>query len=245
MTIIYVSASAQYLYKGKIIETSSHNPIAGAVISCDSLSVGSISNNVGEYELKINAHHPFLRVSLIGYKAISFRADSAKNETITLNESVISIGEVSVTNDNYATKLVRLANQSAIHDTDQYRYSKGFYQRVMKRNDNIVIIHEFFFDAGITSYGIEQWNVTNARYAHVKDSTVGGINNPTRIATFLSANLIKSFKNLNCTFPNTIDRTSKFKFTLIGYINKNDSNEIAIVACKPKKKVYPIFVGNM
>src|ERR1035437_6190993 len=63
--------------------------------------------------------------------------------------------------------------------------------------------------------------------------------------TLLACYITSTFKNLNCTFPNTIDGTAKFKFILIGYINKNDSNEIAIVACKPKKKVFPIFEGNM
>jgi hypothetical protein len=241
----FLQGNTQNCFKGKIIEKDTKTAISGAVISCDSLSVGSLSNDAGEYELKINAPHPLLRVSLIGYKAFEFRANNAKTETIALNESVISIGEVSVTNDDYATKLVRLANQSALHDTDQYRYSKGFYQRVMKRNDNIVIIHEFFFDAGITSYGIEQWNVTNARYAQVKDSNVGGCNNPTRIATFLSATLVKNFNNLNCNFPNTVDGCKKFTFTIVGFINKNDSDEIAIIACKPKKKVLPVFEGNM
>lgn len=234
---------AQVTYSGRIIDQGTKSPLPGVSIICDSLSRGTVSNDEGEFSIMIDAHDPLLQFRLIGYKTQELRVTDTGEILVSLEESVMELGEVVVTNDDYATKLLRLTNQQAAQDSGKTVYCKGFYQRFMRKFDEAAIVHEMFFDASATCYGIQQWNVANARFARVKDSTLGRMLNPTRIAFLLSSELITEKYNPN--FPNTINGHEKYKIAVKGFLNKGEPDEIAILYCKPKKKVVPYFEGDV
>ena len=219
------------------------SPLPGVTVICDSLSLGTVSNDEGEFSIMIDAHDPLLQFRLIGYKTKEFRASSTDGLAVTLEESVMELGEVVVTNDDYATKLLRLTNQQSAQDSAKTTYCKGFYQRFMRKFDDASIVHEMFFDASATCYGIQSWNVTNSRFARVKDSTLGRMLNPTRAAFVFSSVLIADKDGAN--FPNMINGHEKYKVALKGYLNKGTQDEIAILHCKPRKKVAPYFEGDV
>lgn len=234
---------AQVTYSGRIIDQGTKSPLPGVSIICDSLSRGTVSNDEGEFSITIDAHDPMLQFRLIGYNTKEFRVSNTDEILVSLEESVMELGEVVVTNDDYATKLLRLTNQQAAQDSVNTTYCKGFYQRFMRKFDEAAIVHEMFFDASATCYGIQSWNVSNARFARVKDSTLGRMLNPTRVAFALSSVLIADKDGAN--FPNMINGHEKYKVKLSGYLNKGSQDEIAILHCKPRKKVAPYFEGDV
>ena len=85
---------AQKIMKGKIIDSISGEPVAGASIRCieDGCFVGGTSNSLGEFEIRVNACKKFI-VSSIGYAAQEI-SSSVPNQSIYLHTASSQLQEL-------------------------------------------------------------------------------------------------------------------------------------------------------
>jgi len=233
------------VYKGRIIDHTTKESIIGAAIYSDSLKIGTVTNENGEFIIKF-PKKTTVSIRHLSYQPVNFVLEKTDGNTIEMIPAVVNLQDVTVTTSkNYALQLVKNANNNAAEDSGKNIFSKGFYQKVAKFGKDNTVIHEFFFDAAWNSYGIKKWNITQARYA--KKDTSAKLFEFTNISTLISYYLIGDISHLDI-MPNSLNDIGKYyKFTISSFLNINTDEEIAIVNCKPihkvKNKVF--FNGNL
>jgi len=136
--------------KGRVVDSRNEKPLPFATIALYGTSLGSISNQEGEFSFKLpgNLSDPILVFSYMGYKKrlvpVSYPLDDKlvvklEKETIPLQEVII----------RYTDPLILL--QEAIQRfprnyLDDHAVMTGFYRESVKRNDHFMIYSEAVLD---------------------------------------------------------------------------------------------------
>lgn len=114
---IGISVMAQETLKGVIVNSSSGSPLPYVNIGIINKSIGTVSDDSGNFELFIpkKNHRDSIRISMIGFKNRTFSIKNfikvlRENPIIEMNEKVEELSEVIVTNRKLKTKI--LGNRS-------------------------------------------------------------------------------------------------------------------------------------
>ncbi len=240
-------AQSNITYKGIIVDADSNRPISNVSIYCNALKTGTITNELGEFEINLKEQSiTNVLVSHVSYIPRLFKLTKGVNNIIKIKHSDYSLPEVVVHNIT-AEELVLRMNKKSSKDSSNFDYIKGFYQKLSKIDNEYSVIHEFFFDAKWNCYGVQKWNITNARYGSL-DSLNFQFNN---FALFVmnqigylnpkvqSNWLISPYSNNNISHY--------YNFKILKYLNADNDNEIAVVSCTPKIKIKDkaYFKGNL
>ncbi len=132
--------------KGKVIDNSSKKPIPYANIYLLNSNIGTISNNDGEFILKIpqNKTNQPIRISFMGYKNQDLTIDQIQlnNNLIELATEVVTLKEL-VIRSNDPQNLIRSAihNISANYGTSPY-ICTAFYRESVMQNKQYVGLAE-------------------------------------------------------------------------------------------------------
>ncbi len=90
----FIPAFSQTLMRGKVIDKSTREPLPGATIAADGTTVGTITNDKGEFVLTVPVNAKTVSVSFIGYNTESFAV--APEIIVELSSSNLSVDEVVV-----------------------------------------------------------------------------------------------------------------------------------------------------
>lgn len=94
---------AQYSVSGKIVDSASREPLAGASVFCQNTTIGTITNKQGEFSLSLKSGGYELIISFTGYQTKQIRVNSG-NEATVLNIEMVkedkSMGEVIIKSSN-------------------------------------------------------------------------------------------------------------------------------------------------
>jgi hypothetical protein len=95
-------ASAQYNFKGKIIDSASREPLAGASVFCQNTTIGTATNKQGEFSLELKSGGYDLIITYTGYKIKELRINSGdlSLDNIEMVKEEKSLGEVIITSNN-------------------------------------------------------------------------------------------------------------------------------------------------
>jgi len=103
---IFVTATAQsngFLVSGKILDSATQSPLAGASVFCQNTTIGVVSNSEGNFSIRLPAGGYDLIVTYTGYETFSQRINS-DNATapliIQLKQQDKSMQEVAVVGSN-------------------------------------------------------------------------------------------------------------------------------------------------
>src|SRR5690554_4020516 len=103
-----LSLSAQGLLKGKIIDTSTREPLETATIQIQNTYRGTISNSSGEFELQIPSIPATVIIRFIGYNSQSILIESISDPiSIELQPVPHTMREVVVTGEDPAIGIMR------------------------------------------------------------------------------------------------------------------------------------------
>ncbi len=96
-----IFAQESSVIRGRILDKTDKSPIIGATIveydNDDRAINGSITNTNGDFVLKMENLSNKVRVSVIGYETTEIKVDPTINIIVELEESLLEIGEVTVT----------------------------------------------------------------------------------------------------------------------------------------------------
>ncbi len=161
--------SAQLVISGKLIDTETKDPIPYANIYFENNYFGTMSNEEGEFELKVGALPVTLVVSHLAYHTRQLTVNKEQVGIIALDPNIIVLKEVSLSlpqsEINHILAVAEDKNSSL-------NYGKAFFRKLQKVDKTYTELQEMFFDASFSSHGIEGWIPKNARYAvpkHEKD----------------------------------------------------------------------------
>ncbi|TJY37772.1 carboxypeptidase-like regulatory domain-containing protein [Pontimicrobium aquaticum] len=111
ITTIFIISSldlfSQNLIEGQIIDSKSKQPLAWVNIGIAGKSIGTVSNNEGNFKMEINDKYnqDTIRISMIGYKErlfkfIDFKNKIRENPLFKLEAEVMQLNEVIISNNN-------------------------------------------------------------------------------------------------------------------------------------------------
>ena len=131
---------------GRILDYSTREPVTYASISLTRRNAGTISNNDGEFLIKINSNDlsDSLAVSFIGYK--TFKAPvtqlSGKDNVIFLHQDYIPIQEVIIRKTEPVYLITSALNR--IRDNYPVRPTRqtAFYRETVQKNNRYIVVSE-------------------------------------------------------------------------------------------------------
>ena len=134
------------VYKGKIQDKDTNEPLMFATITVKGVNVATVSNNEGEFLLKITKDLPVseIEVSYIGYKNLEYPINSlkAKRNILKLQSVSVPLGEINI----YPMDPIFLVKSILAKVSENYAKNpnmmKGFYRETVKKNRTYVAISE-------------------------------------------------------------------------------------------------------
>ena len=146
-------------YKGQVVNSRNQDPLAGAYLSVQNTNISTVTNNDGEFSLKIpqDLENVNVLVSYLGFQSRTLPLEFFQkgNVVIELKESLEELEEVSIFTYTDPKALVRnmLDNRGSNYFTDRTTMT-AFYREAIKRgrknvslSEAVVKIHKQSYDS--------------------------------------------------------------------------------------------------
>ncbi|NOT77353.1 MAG: carboxypeptidase-like regulatory domain-containing protein [Cyclobacteriaceae bacterium] len=144
-----ISAQSFSLFHGKIIDEETSSPLIYATISLRGTSIGTITNNDGDFEFYIPSGHEkdTLLVSMLSYstyKTAISQLSPDKNHVIRLKMISIILNEVTINAEKISpNEIFKKAYQNLEETFPQEPFIlRGFYRQLNTENDKNVLLVE-------------------------------------------------------------------------------------------------------
>ncbi len=233
----------QHQINGKVVDERTGEAIAYCNISLSNTSVGTSSNELGEFVINADLLPVKLVFSHINYGQHVFEVTKTSDVVVSLVPKTNSLEEVVVLaskKDRFAVDLAKKAFEKAQKTSTQNRYGKALYRQKSKNGDRYSEFSEIIYDIRYTTRGIEDWDILEGRYALKK----GGVHN--KNFTLLSR-LLKPLQpeTDELIFPLHPSFEVFYDVRVLEYIESGD-DKIAVLGFSPKEKITtPTFEGEV
>lgn len=142
--------------RGKVIDQKTEKPLVFASVLIQNSGVGTVSNNEGEFILKVpeSLKGNMIRFSFMGYKPIAYKLSELKpdNNVISMNVETINIRDVVVHANDPITLIKRaLENVPDNYGTAPYLCT-AFYRESIMQNKNYAGVAEAVLNIYKSSY---------------------------------------------------------------------------------------------
>ena len=228
---------------GQVVDETTGEPIAFCNIAQVSSSIGTSTNELGEFVITVDKLPVKLLFSHINYSQQNVEIINANNIKISLSPLTTILEEVIVKaskKNDFAEKLAKKAFKKAEDASQIDHYSHAFYRQKSKNGEEYSEFSEIFYDIKYGTNGIEDWNIIEGRYA-LQDNSV------------YNRNYTLFSRILKPTQPNTdeliLPSHSNFEIFYdlkVNDIVKSEDSKIAVLFFKPKKSIKtPAFEGEV
>ena len=224
---------SQQTIQGKTIDKKTGEIIPFCSILIDGTFTGTSSNELGEFEIKVDSLPVKLVFTHLNYEKQIVTITETKNLTIQLTPLVYELEEVTISNkkDFYAYELAKKAFRRADVNRKNRKYGKAFYRQKSKNGDRYSEFSEIIYDINYSTEGIHEWDILEGRYA-LKGGTVNNKN-----YTLLSR-ILKSFQQNSddLIFP-LRDNIENFYNVRVIEKTKSKDGTIVLLEFKPFSKI--------
>ena len=226
---------------GSVSDETNNTPLPYVNVILEGTNRGTVTNELGEFVLKIDSLPVRLVISHVGYDRLEMVVNSSDNPTqVALKTSTLQSVTVTQRRANRNKKILEKALNRVRRQSTKNHYGRAFY-RQLSTNDSVYNeLYEIFFDARFNADGINDWEIEQGRYA-LLERTMG--------ERFV---FNKNFTLINRVFPTMDPGTEKYispirldgldfyEIEMTSSFIDADEREIAVVAFTPK----PEAIGN-
>ena len=231
--ITIIKNKSDYTIQGKTFDSKTGEIIPFCSITILNSFIGTSSNELGEFEIKVKTIPATLIFTHINYEKQTITIKDKFELTIKLKPLVFELNEVTISNkkDFYAYELAKKVFRKTDIDRKKRKFGKAYYRQKSKNGKQYSEFSEIIYDINHSSEGIHEWDILEGRYA-LKG---GMVNN--RNYTLLSR-VLKSFQqnseDLIFPFRDNIDY-----FYNVKVIEKTITKEgpIVLLDFKPYSKI--------
>ena len=216
--------------QGKIIDRKTGLGIAFTSIGVVGTNEVTVSNENGDYVLKIASYPAKIKFSHISYIKTEVTLTQRQEQlSIQLMPANIGLREV-VIKPYQAEKLLIAALKKAKENSENHTYAKSFYRQLTAINDNPSEIYELFYDLKWSPVGIKGWLAKQSRFASSKENLNFTINNQSFLTFIFSGMLLpeKSGKFIR------LETIKEYIITVDRFIEQTDQ-QVAVITCRLKK----------
>ncbi|TAG40404.1 MAG: hypothetical protein EAZ32_06620 [Cytophagia bacterium] len=202
---------------------------------------GTLTNELGEFTLKVSTLPAKIMLSHLSYKAVEVTVADQKLLPIVLEENVKTLPEAKV--GNYAIELIYRVIDKVAADSTYNHFARGFYRKIQKEGEKYTVLHELLFNANTNGkYGIDAWQPTASRYTlhdgHVENRTI-----QSSIRSSSSSPRVQFITDNYGLIPKN-EIAKMYRFDIENFIDQDTPNEIAVVLCTPKEPTETSFTGK-
>jgi CarboxypepD_reg-like domain len=144
------------LLRGRILDKRSGKPLSYATIALLETSLGSISNQQGEFSFKLplDLPDPMLVISYMGYKNLVYPVSYPVKETleIRLEKELIPLQEVIIRFTDPVQLLREAIRRIPVNYLDDHSTMTAFYRESIKRNDHCMVYSEAVLNVAKAPY---------------------------------------------------------------------------------------------
>lgn len=127
---------------------------------------GTVTNELGAFELKVKQFPATLVVSHVGYQREEVVVEKAVNDIkIQLAFAQLKGVEVVAKRTNQLYQLMAKALHRTREQMAHERFGKAFYRQISKNDSIYSELYEIFYDTKFTANGISDWALQQGRYA--------------------------------------------------------------------------------
>lgn len=243
------SASAQILIRGKIVDSSTKEPLSYTRVVLPDENIATASNNDGYFEIKSGNAKARLQISYLGYdpKSIELTTVEAANDQMiyltpkrfTLNEFVIRPEKLD--------KLIKAIYNNYRDKKNQIYHADAFYRDYSTVDNFPVNVSEIFYKVSLNQSGIGDWNFIQGRTAEAKvvveepsvDYLFTSINNNSYLMrnfsiTGFTPAIIKDNLGVVCISPICENPAKNYVYKRIGE-KTIDNKNVAVISFSPRK----------
>lgn len=106
---LFAGSYAQTILKAKVIDSESRQPLQNVTVGDTLNSVKTMTDQYGNFLLKITKQHPVISVTYAGYKSIFITPSEIEHNKIELHHDVVNLSDVVVLQNNVRTRFNTLA----------------------------------------------------------------------------------------------------------------------------------------
>lgn len=214
-------------YKGIIVDNLTKQPIAYSSILALESSLGTITNEEGEFTMQSNSEQIRVICSSLGFVTDTFELNSASTyHHLSLKATTIDLNTVDITTETYPRSLILKAIEKIRYSDTTEVYCNAFYRQFSK-NDTIptefreIVYHTVSIRAFVQKVAIE-----NGRYAVKEKGNIGFSNMFQYPNREIWGSVLYDYKNI-------LNHTDTLSYKLIGSIDFN-GRKIEIVKTSPR-----------
>ena len=169
LVLISLLTSAQQIpLRGRILDSSTGDPIPFASVAIADLYKGTSSNLNGEFLIKIDSLPVRLIFSHISYRKSELWVESKKYLEISLSPGEILLEELVIKDKekgDYAYDLLIRALGVVDRHSRDWKYGLAFYRQISQNANDYSELYEIFYDTRFSSLGMVDWAIQEGRYA--------------------------------------------------------------------------------
>jgi len=143
--------------KGKIIDQKTEKPLIFASVQVTNSGVGTVSNNEGEFILKVSKslQSNYIKFSFMGYKTVTFKLSDLKtdNNVITMSLETINIKDVIVRANDPISLIKRAIDNIPENYGSAPSICTAFYRESVMQNKQYAGVAEAVLNIYKSSYG--------------------------------------------------------------------------------------------
>ncbi len=144
------------LLKGQVLDSRSGKPLSYATIALNGTSLGSISNEEGDFSFKIpgSLSDPLLVISYMGYKSMLLPVKYPVEEKlkVLLEKEIIPLQEVIIRFTDPVLLLHEALNRIPENYLDESSTMTAYYRESVRRNDHYMVYSEAILDVAKEPY---------------------------------------------------------------------------------------------
>lgn len=229
--------------KGRVINQFTGEPIPLCNITIESSTIGTASNELGEFIINIDSLPVTLFFSHLNHVKQKVEISNTSEIVVELIPLTTQLNEVIVSSnkkDKYAIELAKKAYLKALQKSAKSSYGKAFYRQKSKNGESYSEFSEIIYDIKYNASKIEDWNILEGRYA----LKTGGVHN--KNFTLLSRLLTTVQPATDeLVFPMHPEFESYYNLRIIDYIEA-ENEKIAVILFKPKENsMVPTFEAEV
>jgi hypothetical protein len=236
------------VYKGKVIASQSHKPLAFATLNIADTNISTVTNTQGEYQLKVPLQYinSNLIISFLGYttKVIKLKYLPTKNTKISLETYIEELSEVNIQFKDAKSLVKKVLQNKGTNYLNFLSNMTAFYRETIKKRNTYVSLSEGVIEINKQPYTNDRKDILKLYKArkstdYKKLDTVAF-----KLRGGPFSNLyIDLIKNANSFF--TEDMFTIYNFTF-GTTTKIDNKPVYVVNFNQKPRITsPLYYGQL
>jgi len=234
--------------QGKVIDNKTGLAIPYVSVGLKDSPRGTSSNNMGEFQLRVDSLPVSLVFRHISYERLELFVGSEEPLVVKLGLSQVVLEGLVVKGrkkENYLYSLITKAFDKVQQYDYKSSYGKAYYRQLSRNGDDYTGLYEIFFDTRYSRRGIRDWAIQEGRYALKKSRNSQ--------AYIYNKNFTLICRILSMIQPNSKDIIHPvnkkaelyYNFELKNLINV-EGRKIGVISFKPKRNVKgPTIEGEL